>query len=81
MLPFWAGADHHDYHHKAFTSNFASSFRHWDWLLSTDTAYHAYRARIAKAGGKEERRRVQEKEDERTLREGEREAKETERRG
>ncbi|ANB15873.1 methylsterol monooxygenase [Sugiyamaella lignohabitans] len=35
FLPFWAGADHHDDHHRYFLGNYASSFRWWDALLST----------------------------------------------
>lgn len=47
FIPFWAGADHHDYHHMAFVNNFASSFRWWDYLFGTDTKYRAYRKRQA----------------------------------
>jgi methylsterol monooxygenase len=35
FLPFWAGADHHDDHHRYFLGNYASSFRWWDAVLST----------------------------------------------
>lgn len=35
FLPFWAGADHHDDHHRYFLGNYASSFRWWDALLAT----------------------------------------------
>lgn len=37
FLPIWAGADHHDDHHHYFVGNYASSFRHWDYLLGTET--------------------------------------------
>lgn len=37
FLPIWAGADHHDDHHHYFVGNYASSFRHWDFLLGTET--------------------------------------------
>ncbi|KAI9502655.1 fatty acid hydroxylase superfamily-domain-containing protein [Coemansia spiralis] len=47
FMPFWAGADHHDYHHAAFVNNFSSSFRWWDTLFGTDTKYHAHKARLA----------------------------------
>ncbi|KAJ1675479.1 C-4 sterol methyl oxidase [Spiromyces aspiralis] len=47
FLPFWAGADHHDYHHMAFVSNFSSSFRWWDTIFGTDTKYHEYKRRLA----------------------------------
>ncbi|KAI8886205.1 hypothetical protein K501DRAFT_321967 [Backusella circina FSU 941] len=46
-VPFWAGADHHDYHHQAFIGNYASSFRWWDYVLGTDNKYRAYRKRQA----------------------------------
>ncbi|KAK9382589.1 uncharacterized protein V2V93DRAFT_365529 [Kockiozyma suomiensis] len=36
FLPFWAGADHHDDHHRYFIGNYASSFRWWDFLLDTE---------------------------------------------
>lgn len=35
ILPFWAGADHHDVHHEKFLGNYASSFRWWDACLGT----------------------------------------------
>jgi methylsterol monooxygenase len=35
FLPFWAGADHHDDHHRYFIGNYASSFRWWDAILDT----------------------------------------------
>lgn len=37
FLPIWAGAEHHDDHHKYFIGNYASSFRHWDYFLGTET--------------------------------------------
>ncbi|KAJ1950365.1 C-4 sterol methyl oxidase, partial [Linderina pennispora] len=49
FMPFWAGADHHDYHHMAFVNNFSSSFRWWDTIFGTDSRYHAHKARQAKA--------------------------------
>lgn len=36
VLPFWAGADHHDVHHEKFLGNYSSSFRWWDYCLGTD---------------------------------------------
>lgn len=45
FLPFWAGADFHDYHHMAFVGNYASSFRWWDALFGTDSAYHTWKAK------------------------------------
>ncbi|KIY44736.1 hypothetical protein FISHEDRAFT_50852 [Fistulina hepatica ATCC 64428] len=46
IIPFWAGADHHDFHHMAFSNNFATSFRWWDWLFGTDTKYRAFRKKV-----------------------------------
>ncbi|KAL2919025.1 C-4 sterol methyl oxidase [Polyrhizophydium stewartii] len=47
ILPFWAGADFHDYHHMAFVGNYSSSFRWWDWICGTDRAYQAWKDRNA----------------------------------
>ena len=49
FIPFWAGADHHDFHHQAFVNCFSTSFRWWDYMFGTDNKYHAYRARVAAA--------------------------------
>ncbi|KAJ8519227.1 hypothetical protein ONZ45_g3790 [Pleurotus djamor] len=46
ILPFWSGADHHDFHHMAFTNNFSTSFRWWDRICGTDDKYRAYRERV-----------------------------------
>lgn len=43
FFPIWAGADHHDDHHKYFVGNYASSFRHWDYILGTETPSTAKR--------------------------------------
>lgn len=43
IIPFWSGADHHDYHHQAFTNCYSTSFRWWDHMLGTDTKYKAFR--------------------------------------
>ncbi|KAK7048168.1 C-4 methylsterol oxidase [Favolaschia claudopus] len=48
-LPFWSGAEHHDFHHMAFTNNFSTSFRWWDRVLGTDDKYRAYRKRVQAA--------------------------------
>lgn len=48
-VPFWAGADHHDFHHMAFVNCYSTSFRWWDYSLGTDNKYHAYKARVAAA--------------------------------
>ncbi|ORX58020.1 sterol desaturase [Hesseltinella vesiculosa] len=47
FIPFWAGAEHHDYHHQAFTDCYASSFRYLDYILGTDKKFRAYRARVS----------------------------------
>lgn len=44
-MPFWAGADHHDYHHMAFLGCYSTSFRWWDHLMATDMGYKRTRAR------------------------------------
>ncbi|TDL20421.1 C4-methyl sterol oxidase [Rickenella mellea] len=49
ILPFWSGAEHHDFHHMAFTNNFSTSFRWLDYLFGTDDKYREYRAKLAKA--------------------------------
>ena len=46
ILPFWSGAEHHDFHHMAFTNNFSTSFRWWDRIFGTDVKYREYRARV-----------------------------------
>ncbi|KAJ6540985.1 C4-methyl sterol oxidase [Mycena vulgaris] len=46
IIPFWSGAEHHDFHHMAFTNNFSTSFRWCDRLFGTDDKYRAYRARL-----------------------------------
>ncbi|KAJ6510525.1 hypothetical protein C8R45DRAFT_1059707 [Mycena sanguinolenta] len=66
-LPFWSGAEHHDFHHMAFTNNFSTSFRWWDRMLGTDDKYRAYRARVRaakaaiKSATKEERDQMEQK--------------------
>ncbi|KAI8060327.1 hypothetical protein BC940DRAFT_337613 [Gongronella butleri] len=45
FIPFWAGAEHHDYHHQMFVDCYASSFRYLDYILGTDKKYRAYRQR------------------------------------
>ncbi|KAF8804072.1 C4-methyl sterol oxidase [Phlegmacium glaucopus] len=46
IIPFWSGAEHHDFHHMAFTNNFSTSFRWWDRIFGTDVKYREYRARV-----------------------------------
>lgn len=49
IFPLWSGAEHHDYHHMAFTNNFATSFRYLDYIFGTDDKYRAYKARLKAA--------------------------------
>ena len=49
IVPFWSGAEHHDFHHMAFTNNFSTSFRWWDRIFGTDNKYREYRARVKAA--------------------------------
>ncbi|KZT54049.1 sterol desaturase, partial [Calocera cornea HHB12733] len=49
LIPFWSGADHHDFHHMAFTNNYSTSFRYLDHWFGTDKKYHAYKARLRAA--------------------------------
>jgi len=49
IVPFWSGAEHHDFHHMAFVNNFSTSFRWWDRILGTDKKYQAYRERMRAA--------------------------------
>jgi len=49
IVPFWSGAEHHDFHHMAFVNNFSTSFRWWDRMLGTDGKYREYRQRIRAA--------------------------------
>lgn len=46
FVPFWSGAEHHDFHHMAFTNNYSTSFRWWDHIFGTDNKYREYRARV-----------------------------------
>jgi methylsterol monooxygenase len=50
ILPFWAGAEHHDFHHMAFVNNYSTSFRWLDRLFGTDTKYlkHVKNVKAAK---------------------------------
>jgi methylsterol monooxygenase len=44
LLPFYGGARFHDYHHKAFNVNYASTFYFWDWVFGTDKMYQKHNA-------------------------------------
>jgi 4-alpha-methyl-delta7-sterol-4alpha-methyl oxidase len=44
-IPFYGGAEFHDYHHKIYSGNYASSFIWNDYMFGTDYAYHFYKAK------------------------------------
>ena len=48
IIPFWAGADHHDLHHEKFIGNYASSFRWWDKMMDTEAFEEATKKRREK---------------------------------
>jgi methylsterol monooxygenase len=43
------GAEYHDFHHMAFTGNYASTFIVWDRVFGTDVKYHEHRNKQQKA--------------------------------
>lgn len=43
LIPFWGGAEFHDFHHMAFTGNYSSTFTWWDKIFGTDAAYNAWK--------------------------------------
>lgn len=45
VLSFYAGAEHHDYHHFMHSGNFASIFTWCDQLYGTDLGYKTYKLR------------------------------------
>ena len=49
IVPFWSGAEHHDFHHMAFVNNFSTSFRWCDRLFGTDDKYREYRRLITES--------------------------------
>lgn len=56
ILPFWAGADHHDEHHHYFVGSYASSFRWWDKVLDTEAGPGPKKRREAKMKQKAEKK-------------------------
>jgi len=42
LIPGYAGAKFHDFHHKNFNGNYASSFIWWDWIFGTDRQWKEY---------------------------------------
>lgn len=47
-VPYWGGAEFHDFHHKEFIGNYSSTFTVWDHVFGTDDKYLAAKARNAK---------------------------------
>lgn len=54
LIPGYAGARFHDFHHYNFTGNYASTFVFWDKLLGTDVQYKAFKAKMAAGDSKKE---------------------------
>eukprot|EP00475_Leptophrys_vorax_P042428 TRINITY_DN80004_c0_g1_i1.p1 TRINITY_DN80004_c0_g1~~TRINITY_DN80004_c0_g1_i1.p1 ORF type:complete len:278 (+),score=8.52 TRINITY_DN80004_c0_g1_i1:56-889(+) len=51
FIPFYGGADYHDYHHRCVytdSGNYSSTFIYMDWIFGTDKKYR--RMRALKAG-------------------------------
>lgn len=40
FIPFWGGAQYHDYHHETSSGNYGSFFTIWDHLFNTDEKYY-----------------------------------------
>ncbi|KAI9566671.1 hypothetical protein HD554DRAFT_2115574 [Boletus coccyginus] len=47
IVPFWLGAEHHDFHHMVFTNNYSISFWWCNRLFGTDDKYCNYCQHIA----------------------------------
>ncbi|KAJ3148757.1 C-4 sterol methyl oxidase [Geranomyces variabilis] len=45
IIPFYGGAEFHDYHHMAFVGNYSSTFRHWDIVFGTDKKFNEWKAK------------------------------------
>lgn len=48
-IPFWGGADFHDYHHMRIMGNYSSTFRWLDWVFGTDRNYKNYKKQLLEA--------------------------------
>ncbi|KAM4900051.1 methylsterol monooxygenase 1 isoform 2-T3 [Sylvia borin] len=48
LVPFYAGARFHDFHHMNFIGNYASTFTWWDRLFGTDSQFIAYQEKEKK---------------------------------
>ncbi|CAD7957315.1 unnamed protein product [Amoebophrya sp. A25] len=47
IIPFWGGVEHHDFHHRYFTANYAPCFEWWDRCMATDIPYEKFRVKEA----------------------------------
>ncbi|SGZ48958.1 CIC11C00000001399 [Sungouiella intermedia] len=56
IVPFWAGADHHDEHHHHFIGSYASSFRWWDFVLDTEAGPKGKKLRQARMKAQAEKK-------------------------
>jgi len=43
-IPFWGGAEFHDYHHMSFTNNYSSTFTVWDSVFKTSDKYKKWKS-------------------------------------
>ncbi|XP_070549613.1 methylsterol monooxygenase 1-like [Ptychodera flava] len=48
LLPFYAGARFHDFHHMNFHGNYAPTFIWWDKIFGTDRQYEEFKAKHEK---------------------------------
>ncbi|NXT51019.1 MSMO1 monooxygenase, partial [Pluvianellus socialis] len=48
LVPFYAGARFHDFHHMNFIGNYASTFTWWDRIFGTDSQFIAYKEKEKK---------------------------------
>jgi sterol desaturase/sphingolipid hydroxylase (fatty acid hydroxylase superfamily) len=51
-LPFWGGAEYHDFHHKTFLGPYSSSFTYTDYWFGTRNHYDKHRAELEKKAKK-----------------------------
>jgi sterol desaturase/sphingolipid hydroxylase (fatty acid hydroxylase superfamily) len=50
FLPFYGGAEYHDFHHETFSGNYSSSFIVWDYVFGTDVKYRQRREKLRAKG-------------------------------
>ncbi|CAD7926324.1 unnamed protein product [Amoebophrya sp. A120] len=60
IVPYWTGVEHHDFHHRFFTANYAPSFEWWDRWMGTDEPYEKFRVRekLAQANNRLEKQEL-----------------------